>query len=46
MSEKYFKNEDLYLMKLPKDTEEMVYNLDRKYDGKLLLKEICLFAGT
>ncbi len=46
MTEKYFRNEDLYQMKVPKDTEGMILNLEKKYDGKLLLKEIALFSGT
>ena len=41
-------SEDLiYTMKIPKDSDVMHKQLsNNKYSGKLVLKEICLFAGA
>ena len=39
--------EMIYTMKMPKDSDDMhKYLVNNKYSGKLVLKEICLFAGV
>ena len=44
-SEKFFKKNDVYNMTMPASTEEMAENIEKKYLGKNLLKEIALFSG-
>ena len=37
----------IYTMKMPKDSDDMhKYLVNNKYSGKLVLKDICLFAGA
>jgi hypothetical protein len=37
----------VYTMKIPKNSDAMQkYFVNNKYSGKLVLKEICLFAGA
>lgn len=45
MGKQFFKNHEIYNISLPIDTNETISNLELKYEGKNLLKEIALFAG-
>jgi len=45
-SEKLFHSEELYNLKAFQDSYGMQENLEKKYNGKLLIREIALFAGS